>query len=74
MPSHVWHIIVSLYVDDLIYTANDSAMINSFKKSTIVEFEMSDLGLMHYFVGIEVVQSKDEIFVSQNKYAQEGSG
>ena len=28
------------------------------------EFEMSDLGKMHYFLGLEVVQSDDEIFVS----------
>ena len=32
------------------------------------EFEMSDLGMMHYFLGIEVIQSGDGIFVSQKKY------
>ncbi|CAL2257556.1 unnamed protein product [Prunus armeniaca] len=35
------------------------------------EFDMSDLGLMHYFLGIEVVQSSAEIFISQRKYVQE---
>ncbi|XP_048231324.1 uncharacterized mitochondrial protein AtMg00810-like [Ricinus communis] len=35
------------------------------------EFEMSDLGLMHYFLGIEVMQSHDGIFISQKKYVRE---
>ena len=35
------------------------------------EFDMSDLGLMHYFLGIEVVQSDAGIFISQKKYVQD---
>lgn len=31
----------------------------------MVEFDMSDLGKMHYFLGIEVVQSNNGIFISQ---------
>ncbi|CAL8156616.1 unnamed protein product [Prunus armeniaca] len=64
-------LIVCLYVDDLIYTGNDVAMFNDLKKSMMHEFDMSDLGLMHYFLGIEVVQSSAEIFISQKKYVQE---
>ena len=30
----------------------------------MIEFEMPDLGMMHYFLGIEVVQSVNEIFIS----------
>ncbi|XP_057982378.1 uncharacterized mitochondrial protein AtMg00810-like [Malania oleifera] len=37
----------------------------------MVEFEMSDLGMMHYFLGIEVVQSANGIFISQKKYVQD---
>lgn len=47
-------LVVCLYVDDLIYTRNDSAMFEKFKKSMMVEFDMSDLGMMRYFLGIEV--------------------
>ncbi|CAL8095197.1 unnamed protein product [Prunus armeniaca] len=64
-------LIVCLYVDDLIYTSNDVAMFNDFKKSMMHEFDMSDLGLMHYFLGIEVVQYSAGIFISQKKYVQE---
>jgi len=63
-------LIVCLYVDDLIFTRNDSVMFDDFKKSMMDEFEMSDLGKMHYFLDLEIVQSDDGIFVSQKKYVQ----
>ncbi|KAL0433268.1 UNVERIFIED_CONTAM: Retrovirus-related Pol polyprotein from transposon TNT 1-94 [Sesamum latifolium] len=61
-------LIVCLYVDDLIYTGNDVAIFEKFKQSMMLEFDMSDLGKMHYFLGIEVVQSPSGIFISQRKY------
>ncbi|GKV48172.1 hypothetical protein SLEP1_g54998 [Rubroshorea leprosula] len=64
-------LIVCLYVDDLIYTGNDMVMFDKFKKSMMAEFEMSDLGLMHYYLGIEVNQSAAGIFISQKKYVQD---
>lgn len=64
-------LIVCLYVDDLIFTENDSVMFEKFKKSMMGEFDMSDLGMMHYFLGIEVEQSAVGIFISQKKYVQE---
>ncbi|CAL2237047.1 unnamed protein product [Prunus armeniaca] len=57
-------------MNDLIYTGNDKAMIDAFKKSMMKEFDMSDLGLMHYFLGIEVEQIAAGVFISQKKYAQ----
>jgi hypothetical protein len=47
-------LIVSLYVDDLIYTGNDDELIEAFKKSMREKFAMTDLGKMKYFLGIEV--------------------
>lgn len=64
-------VIVCLYVDDLICTRNDSTMFQQFKNSMKDEFEMTDLGMMHYFLGIEVVQSSARIFITQKKYAKE---
>lgn len=64
-------LIVCLYVDDLIFTGSCDGMFEEFKKSMMDEFEMSDLGMMHYFLGIEVVQSDDGIFISQKKYVGE---
>ena len=46
--------IVALYVDDLVYTGNDTELFQKFKSHMIVEFEMADLGELHYLLGIEV--------------------
>eukprot|EP01018_Ginkgo_biloba_P023889 Gb_35456 [translate_table: standard] len=45
---------VVLYVDDLLITGNDVSMILDLKKDLQMNFEMTDLGLLHYFLGIEV--------------------
>ena len=47
-------LIVVLYVDDLIFTGNDNFLIGDFKEALQNEFEMIDLGLLTYFLGIEV--------------------
>jgi hypothetical protein len=60
-------LIVCLYVDDMIYTGN--LELTSFKHAMQSEFEMTDLGIMKYFLGIEVDQSTKGIFVCQQKYA-----
>jgi hypothetical protein len=62
-------LIVCLYVDDLIYTGNLS--IDMFKSAMKKEFEMTDLGLMNYFLGIEVTQNDKGIFICQSKYARD---
>ncbi|KAK4387768.1 Retrovirus-related Pol polyprotein from transposon RE2 [Sesamum angolense] len=63
-------LIVSLYVDDLIYTGNNEKMIQYFKEDMMKTFEMSDLGLMHFFLGIEINQEKEGIFICQMKYTE----
>ena len=64
-------LIVSLYVDDLIFTGNDELMFAKFKSSMKHEFDMTDLGNMIYFLGLEVMQRIDGIFLCQKKYALE---
>ena len=65
-------IIVSIYVDDLIFTCNDDDdMLTEFKNSMLKEFEISDLGSMRFFLGIEVLQRDDGIFIYQIKYTLE---
>ena len=63
-------LIILLYVDDLILTG-DELLILSCKEDLAKEFEMKDLGLLHYFLGLEIWQLSDGLFVSQGKYAQE---
>jgi hypothetical protein len=61
-------IILLLYVDDLFIT-RDERLITSCKESLALEFEMIDIGLMHYFLGLEVWQEPRHIFLGQGKYA-----
>ena len=64
-------LIVSLYVDDLIYTGNSDSLLEDFKESMMEEFTMTDLGRMRFFVGVEVVQDDRVIFIHQHKYAED---
>lgn len=64
-------LIVSLYVDDLVFTGNDLIMISKFKESMKSEFEMTDPGEMKYFLGVEIQQSANGIHICQRKYAED---
>eukprot|EP00253_Pinus_taeda_P005361 PITA_05361 len=63
-------LILVLYVDDLFLTGS-SRLIEDCKKNLATEFDMKDLGRMHYFLGLEVWQQKGEIFLGQGRYATE---
>ena len=63
-------LIFVIYFDDLILTL-DEQLIHSCKEDLAKEFEMKDMGLLHYFLGLEIWQQDGEIFVSQGKYARE---
>jgi hypothetical protein len=58
-----------LYVDDLLLTGSESLIVEC-KRALASEFKMKDLGMMHY-LGLEVWQRIDEIFLSQGKYTME---
>jgi len=64
-------LIVSIYVDDLIYTGNDVGMMTNFKKCMMRAFDMTDLGKMRFFLGIKVLQKPEGIFLCQQKYAND---
>ncbi|RVW46097.1 Retrovirus-related Pol polyprotein from transposon RE1 [Vitis vinifera] len=64
-------LIVSLYVDDLLVTGSNAGFVNKFKAEMEQVFEMTDLGEMSYFLGMEVHQKQNEIFIYQQKYAKE---
>ena len=63
-------IIVGVYVDDLIVTGEDPVAIKNFKKQMMGEFEMSDLGFLTYYLGIEVERQKAGITIKQSAYAK----
>jgi hypothetical protein len=62
--------ILLLYVDDLLLTGDDSIEIDRIKMELSKEFEMTNLGLAHNYLGAEIVHQDNGIFVHQKIYIQ----
>jgi hypothetical protein len=62
-------VVIVIYVDDLITTGDNDADIFDLKKFLKQKFEMKDLGELRYFLGIEVIQSPEGIWLLQRQYA-----
>ena len=62
-------LVIAVYVDDLFVTGTSLDTINKFKKEMSSTFEMSDLGKLSYYLGIEVVQHSEGIVLNQAQYA-----
>ena len=63
------YLIGIMTVDDLVITKNNVNLILGLKKQLVDTFEMIDLGLLHLFLGIQILQMSDGIFLSQPRYA-----
>lgn len=60
-----------VYVDDIILTGNNIAFVNSFVNCLAERFSLNDLGLLHHFLGVEVVPRPDGLFLSQEQYVMD---
>eukprot|EP00253_Pinus_taeda_P021573 PITA_21573 len=60
-----------VYVDDIIFHSNEEAMSQNFALVMQKEFKMSLLGDLTYFLGLQIQQNKDDIFLSQTKYLKQ---
>ena len=66
------HIVVLLlYVDDIILTGDHDDSIQSVIKHLTKEFDMKDLGLLYYFLGLQIEYHTQGLFVHQFKYVQD---
>jgi hypothetical protein len=63
-------LILVLYIDDLFLIGTERLIVEC-KYALAYDFEMKDLGMMHYFLGLEVWNIIDNIFLSQGKYTIE---
>lgn len=59
---------VSIYADDIIITGSESTLISDFILTLGTLFSVKDLGQLYYFLGIEVEQYHQGLFLSQSKY------
>ncbi|KAF2293026.1 hypothetical protein GH714_035170 [Hevea brasiliensis] len=62
--------IVGVYVDDLILTGENQDVIENFKSEMQQKFDMTDLGLLSFYLGIEVKQTTTSISICQTGYAK----
>nr|GEX65256.1 uncharacterized mitochondrial protein AtMg00810-like [Tanacetum cinerariifolium] len=60
-----------IYVDDIIFGATNKDLCKSFEKMMKDKFQMSSMGEITFFLGLQVKQKKDGIFISQDKYVAE---
>ena len=63
-------IIAQIYVDDIVFGSVSQHLVDEFLEQMKTEFEMSVVGELTYFLGLQVKQSRDGIFISQRKYAK----
>ncbi|GJY53501.1 retrovirus-related pol polyprotein from transposon TNT 1-94 [Tanacetum coccineum] len=64
-------IIVQIYVDDIIFSSTCQDMCDEFAKIMHDEFEMSMMGELNFFLGLQIKQMEDGIFFNQSKYIKE---
>ncbi|GJW81934.1 retrovirus-related pol polyprotein from transposon TNT 1-94 [Tanacetum coccineum] len=67
--SHI--IIVQIYVDDIIFGSTNQELCDDFSKIMHDEFEMSMMGELNFFFGLQIKQLEDGIFFNQSKYVKE---
>ncbi|GKD93395.1 putative ribonuclease H-like domain-containing protein, partial [Tanacetum coccineum] len=64
-------LLVQVYVDDIIFFSTKKELCNAFEKLMYEKFQMSSMGELTFFLGLQVQQKKDGIFISQDKYIDE---
>ena len=64
-------LLVQIYVDDIIFGSTNQELCVEFEKLMHSKFEMSSMGELTFFLGLQVKQSNEGIFISQDKYVAE---
>ena len=62
---------MQIYVDDIIFGSTNQDFCEKFGKMMASEFEMSMIGELSYFLGLQIKQLKNGTFVSQGKYIKD---
>jgi hypothetical protein len=62
---------VLIYVDGIIFRSNNASLVQWFASSMQSKFEMSMIGELPFFLGLQITQRFEGIFLSQEKYLRE---
>ena len=65
------HLLLLVYVDDIVLTGNCLSLLQSLIQQLSSEFELKDLGNLHYFLGLQITHTSKGLYVNQSKYAQD---
>jgi len=60
-----------VYVDDIVLIGNCLSFLQSLIQQLSFEFELKNLGILHYFLGFEITHTSKGLFLNQSKYAQD---
>ncbi|GJS32264.1 uncharacterized mitochondrial protein-like protein [Tanacetum coccineum] len=73
--SSKWHkgdiLLVQVYMNDIIFGSTKKELGNAFEKLMHEKFHIVSMGELTFFLGLQVQQKKDDIFISQDKYVVE---
>ncbi|CAN1146609.1 Retrovirus-related Pol polyprotein from transposon TNT 1-94 [Linum perenne] len=64
-------VVLLVYVDDILLAGNDLTVIEGVKQKLHKHFKIKDLGILKYFLGLEIARTKSGIFMTQRKYCLE---
>jgi hypothetical protein len=64
-------LIVQVYVDDIVFGNSSHSLVAKFTKDMRKEFEMSMMGELQFFLGLQIKQAKKGTFVDQTKYTKD---
>ncbi|GJS42942.1 putative ribonuclease H-like domain-containing protein [Tanacetum coccineum] len=64
-------LLVQVYVDDIIFGSTKKSLCTEFEKMMHKKFQMSSMGELTFFLGLQVKQKEDGIFISQDEYVNE---
>ena len=64
-------LLVQIYVDDIIFGSTNDSLCKEFSLDMQSEFEMSMMGELKYFLGLQIKQTQEGIFINQSKYCKE---
>jgi hypothetical protein len=64
-------LLVQIYVDDIIFGGSSHTLVSRFQEMMENEFQMSMMGELTFFLGIQIKQTKEDIFIHQAKYMKD---